>query len=134
MNTQDDLLEYYRRELAYLRVQGGDFVPEQGVFFPEGFEFFEDFSDQVVDVHLFLKGVGRAKEARGHCTGRPEAGNPRTWERPAGKESTGGLIVKSTRLSAGRTYVRSGLEEAVARGHHEAVIFCGRVFWSTRIK
>ena len=26
MNTQDDLLEYYRRELAYLRVQGGDFA------------------------------------------------------------------------------------------------------------
>lgn len=26
MNTQDDLLEYYRRELAYLRVQAGDFA------------------------------------------------------------------------------------------------------------
>jgi len=26
MNTQDELLEYYRRELAYLRVQGGDFA------------------------------------------------------------------------------------------------------------
>lgn len=26
MNTQDDLLEYYQRELAYLRVQGGDFA------------------------------------------------------------------------------------------------------------
>jgi type VI secretion system protein ImpG len=26
MNAHDDLLEYYRRELAYLRVQGGDFA------------------------------------------------------------------------------------------------------------
>ena len=26
MNAKDDLLEYYRRELAYLRVQAGDFA------------------------------------------------------------------------------------------------------------
>jgi len=116
-----------------LGVQGGDFVPEQGVFFPEGFEFFEDFSDEMMNVHSYLKGWGRAKEARGHYTRRPEVGNPRAHERPAGEESTGGFIVKSTRLSAGGTYVRSGLEDAVARVHHEAPILCGRVFGSTRM-
>ena len=26
MNTQDELLEYYRRELAYLRTQSADFA------------------------------------------------------------------------------------------------------------
>jgi len=103
-----------------LGVQGGDFVSEQGVFFPEGFEFFEDFSDEMMNVHSFLKGGCRVKEARGHYTRRPEVKNPRAHGRPAGEESTGGLIVKSTRLSVGQTYVRSGWEKAVARVNHEA--------------
>ncbi len=46
-------LMLYQGELG---VQGGDFVPEQGVFFPEGFEFFEDFSDEMMNVHSYLKG------------------------------------------------------------------------------
>ncbi len=43
-------LVFHQGELG---VQEGDFVPELGVFLPEGFEFSEDVFDQVLDVHWF---------------------------------------------------------------------------------